>query len=131
MPSALKKQLDAFVLLLTSKGARLARAGATRFHKQFSDEDFETMISEFSSEARTIEGSDEFVQFIRDYRKKLGRVLKERPVECYVTDCSPDCYVNFIYRTVFEGDSRGERFSWRVRDGRAELLGFDIFDAGQ
>ena len=131
MALPLKKTLDTFVLLLTNEAAKAARHGVTRFHKQFSDEDFETMISEFSSEARTIDGSDEFVEFIRDYRSVLGRVLKERPVECYVTDCSPNWYVNFIYRTRFEGDSRGERFSWRVRDGRAELLGFDIFDSGQ
>ena len=124
-----KKRFDTFLLLLTSPAAKIAFGATQRFHELFTSNDIDKIINELDSHAQAGDENGEFSAFIFEYRKILGGVIKATPIECYVTEGDTESYVNFIFKTKYENEIRGSRFSVRVKENKGLVLGHDIFNA--
>jgi len=108
------------------KNTAEAEKAVAEFHSRFDAEDFETIYATAHADFKAAQTKPKLIEFIRSVRDKLGKVKTAKRNGWQAKSHNLKTYVILTYSTEFEHGSGVEKFTYRIVDGRAVLLGWNI-----
>ena len=113
--------------------AELAERAAARFHEQFNAAEFAAIYADGDAVLRE-DGETEFIRMMWQIREKLGEMRSSELVSSTWQIGNIRIGERILngtimvrtYHTEFTHSSATLVFTWRIAEGRARLIGFDV-----
>lgn len=109
-----------------TKGKAAAEAEVAAFHKQFNDHDFSAMVDGAHPDMLKASPKSELTNLYSVVRRKLGKVTDSQAVNWNVRTFNAVTTVILVQNTTFEEGKGTETFTFRIKNERASLLGYNI-----
>ena len=108
----------------TDKG--IAEGAVTQFHQRLNTGAYKEMYSVTDSKLRAVTNESDFVALMAAIHKKLGAHQTKAARGWHVNWTLEGTFVSLSYETRFAEGKATEDFVWRVRDGRAQLVSYNV-----
>lgn len=108
------------------KGSAAASVAVVDFHANYDAEKIEEIYSESHPGFKAAQSKEKVMKFIRTVRSKLGKVQSSKRVGFQVKSFNFKTNAVLTYKTTFENGEAVEVFTYRIADGEASLLGWNI-----
>ena len=99
-----------------------AEKALASLHERLSDRDFEAIYNSTDEALRATGSKAQILASMQETRDRNGRFLDGRLRDA---SCFPE-EVRFVFLANYENGPATELISWRVRDGEAKLLAYEI-----
>lgn len=110
--------------LVSGKG--VAEPEVTRFHERLTAREFEAIYASASDDFRKAAPKEKFLALLAAIDRKLGAMKSTKQVSWNVRRFNFKTTAVLGYKTTFEGGEATETFTFRIADGKPELLGYNI-----
>jgi hypothetical protein len=99
-----------------------ATAAVERFHQRLDSEQYAAIYLDTDDTFRKATSEKEFTQLLSAIHRKLGATQSKQSAGWNVTTTS----TSVVYRTKFAEGEATEQFRWRMDNGKAWLLSYNI-----
>jgi|CZKS01.1.fsa_nt_gi hypothetical protein len=99
-----------------------ATAAVERFHQRLDSEQYAAIYLDTDDAFRKVTSEKEFTQLLSAIHRKLGATQSKQSAGWNVTTTS----TSVVYRTKFAEGEATEQFRWRMDNGKAWLLSYNI-----
>lgn len=104
-----------------------AKKATERFHLQLDLSQFDSIYQEADPDFRSAGQEKDANALWRMVQRRFGSLQSDTLVTWNVNfTTGAGTLVRLVYRTTFSKDSATETFTWRIRDGKPALLGYNI-----
>jgi hypothetical protein len=108
-------------------GDRAASEAATaQFHRQLDAEQYSAIYREADDQLHEVISEAKLTEVLTAIHEKLGVVRSAKVKGWLVNASTRGTFVTIVDRTMFTTGEGEERFVWRMRDGRARLLKYNV-----
>ena len=97
-----------------------------KFHAQFEAEDYAAMYTGADPQFRGATAAKDWTDLMAAVRRKLGHFRSASRGNVNVTQSTGGTFVAQSFDTTYDEGHATEQFRWRVADGHAFLLGYNI-----
>lgn len=118
--------VTALALTACSTGRDQAQQGVSEFRARVSRGAFAEIHRSASPEFRESAAEDQFVRFMTSLDRKLGAWHSSSEPEWNVMRGTGGHIVRLGYRSDFAKGAATEQFAWRIENGAAVLLGYQV-----
>ncbi|HEY6969566.1 MAG TPA: DUF4019 domain-containing protein [Candidatus Angelobacter sp.] len=109
------------------KDIELAKEGVARFHSQFDSEQYHTIYTEADEAFRKATNEPELTALLQACHRKLGGIQNPELQNTQTKWLAGQgTFVMLSYQTRFSNATGTESFTWRIVEGRAILVGYNI-----
>ncbi|MEO1044848.1 MAG: hypothetical protein AAFX04_05350 [Pseudomonadota bacterium] len=129
----MKKILAPFVLIFLlvacsalSEGTEKGEQYVSKFHKLYNAQDYDAMYRTASEEYREVTAKDFHKRLFKTLERRLGQVTGKTRTGWRVNAGTGGTIINLAYDTDFALAKGQETFVIRLRDGKAELLSYNV-----
>lgn len=116
----------ALVLVACSTGTDQAQQGVSEFRQRVARKAFAEIHRLAAPEFRRAAAEAQFVRFMTALDRKLGSWQSSVDPEWNVTRGTGGHLVRLTYRSDFAKGAAIEQFAWRIENGTAVLLGYQV-----
>jgi len=111
----------------SKKDVELAQQAVIRFHSQFNAEQYHSIYDEADAKFRATGNETEITAFLQAIHRKLGRTQQAELQGTQIQWLAGQgTFVVLGYQTKFSDDTGVESFTWRIDNGRALLVGYNV-----
>lgn len=110
----------------TITGASRARPEVTRFREQMKARQFEAIFDGAHPEFQKLAPKEKVLALFSAVDRKLGALKEATEVNWNSRTNKGVTNVALVFRSQYEGGEATETFTYRISDGRAQLLGYNI-----
>jgi hypothetical protein len=104
----------------------VAEAAVARFHADLDASRFDPMYVAASDDLKGSATHDEFVGMLAAIHRRLGLVKSAEPTSWAVKFQASGATATLAYKTAYANGEATEAFLYRMKDGQALLMGYDI-----
>jgi hypothetical protein len=104
----------------------IAERAVERFHQQLSAQQIDAIYDEAAEDFQRSDGREQITSFLKIVANKLGKVQSTKKVSWGVDFHVGNTTVTLGYETEFQGGTAKETFVYRIKDGRAHLLSYNV-----
>ena len=97
-----------------------------RFHRLLDEQSYDKLYSDTGDEFKAATKRDEFIAFVEAVHRKLGDVRESHKQGTHRTGGTGGTFVTLTYKTTFAEGPAQESFRFRMKDGRAVLLSYNV-----
>jgi len=108
------------------KGKEAAERAVTDFHHKLDAGDFAGIYAGTHADFKKAASEKDFTAVLDAVHRKLGTVSSSEQVSWKLSQFNLDTNAQLAYKTTFSGGEAVESFNYRVSDGSAVLLGYNI-----
>ena len=108
------------------KSSALADAAVVDFHANFDKENYDKIFDDAHPDFKAAQPKAKVVEFAKSVREKMGKVKSTSRTNWNIKSNNMKTNVNFSYATEFENGAGTEKFIYRITDGKATLLSWNI-----
>ena len=109
-----------------TKSKAAAQAQVSAFHELFNDQDFTTMVDSAHPDMLKANPKPQLTKFYSVVRRKLGKVTASETAGWNVRTFNTVTTVVLVQNTTFEEGKGRETFTFRIKNEKASLLGYNI-----
>ena len=110
----------------TIDGKSIAEPAVARFHQQLAAKNFEAMYAEGSQEFQQAAPKEKVLALYAAVDRKLGPLQDAKQVNWRVETKNLVTTVVLVYESKFKEGGATETFTYKVTNGKAELVGYNI-----
>lgn len=124
--------IGSIVLLVTlscttiMKGKEEAQAGVSKFHSQFNERKFSQIFDDSDEEFRSTVTKEQLTELLEAVHRKLGSVKNSNQVNWKVQTTPSGTFARVTYQVDFSEGKGTEEFVFRVSDGKAQLVSYNV-----
>lgn len=104
----------------------VADQAVEKFHAQFEGEDYAAMYADADAQFRGAAAAKDWTDLMMAVRRKLGHFRSANRGNVNVTQSTSGTFVAQSFDTTFDQGHATEQFRWRIADGHAFLLAYNI-----
>ena len=109
-----------------SESKSYAEEALDDFHYDYNANNLVNIYENAHKEFKQSATEEEFIQFLGAVHRKLGPVVSSSNSGWNVNSYNLKTYVSLTQKTTFESGSGVESFTFRIKDGKATLLSYNI-----
>jgi hypothetical protein len=108
------------------KSNAAAESQAVTFHQQYNNEDMAAIVTTAHPDMVKDSSQDEVTERLGLIRGKLGKATRSKTIECGERTNDAVTTVVLVQNTTFENGKGREKFTFRIQDGKALLVGYEV-----
>jgi len=116
----------ALMLVACAGGTDEAKRGVSEFRARVSQRSFSEIYRLAGHEFRRATSEEQFLRFLAALERKLGPWQSAPEPAWNVTRGTSGHLVDLTYQSQFVQGAATEQFSWRIEDGTAILMGYNV-----
>jgi len=109
-----------------TKGKEAAEGQVVVFHQQFNNQDFNSITASAEPDMLSITPKPKVVDLFAAVYRKLGKVTSSQMTNWNLRTFNGETRVVLLENSKFEKGNATEQFVFRMRDGKAHLLSYNI-----
>lgn len=110
----------------TISGRRVAEPEVARFHEMLKRRDFEAMYAATGEQFKLLAPKKRAIALFAAIDRKLGPLRKTEQINWHVNTKNLVTTVALVYQSKFDDGEATETFTFRVQNGKAELIDYNI-----
>jgi hypothetical protein len=110
----------------TMAGKGIAEPEVTRFHEMLKGRNFEAMYAATGAEFKSLVPKATALALFAAIDRKLGSLRQTQQINWNVNTRNLVTTVALVYQSRFEAGEATETFTFRVQNGKPELIGYNI-----
>jgi hypothetical protein len=108
------------------KSNAAAESQAVIFHQQYNNEDLAAIVTTAHPDMLKSSSESEIAERLGVIRGKLGKATRSKTIECGERTTDAGTTVVLVQNTTFENGKGREKLTFRIQDGKALLVGYEI-----